>query len=78
MDVSNVIKQGPILQEKKYRHNNLGLCHYCSKSRHIAIDHRNPALLTTKKQAARTFRDNSMALISYKPLPVEKKETSLG
>ena len=29
MDVSNVIRQEPILQEEKDRRNNLGLCRYC-------------------------------------------------
>ena len=49
MDVSNVIRRGPIAQEQKDRHNNLGLCHYCGKPGYIAIDHRNPALLATKR-----------------------------
>ena len=78
MDVSNVIKQGSILQEEKDRRNNLGLCRYCGEPGHIAIDHRNSALLANKKQAAGVFTDNSMALVPYKPLSVEEKETSLG
>ena len=76
MDVANVIKRGLISQEEKDRRNNLGLYRYCDESGHIAIDHRNPALLATKKQAAGTFTGNS--LVPYKPLPVKEKETSLG
>ena len=49
MDVSNVIRQGLILQEEKDRRNNLGLCRYCGEPGDIVIDHRNPALLATKK-----------------------------
>ena len=45
---------------------------------HIAIDARNPTLLATKRQAAGAFTGNSMALVPYKPLSVEEKETSLG
>ena len=78
MDVSNVIRRGPISQEEKDRRNSLGLCRYCGEPGHIAIDHRNPALLATKRQAAGAFIGNSMALVPYKPLPVEEKETSLG
>ena len=78
MDVSNEIRRGLIWQEEKNRRNNLGPCRYCGKSGYIAIDHRNSALLATKRQAASAFTGNSMALIPYKPLPVEKKETSLG
>ena len=78
MDMSNMIRQGPILQEEKDRRNNLGLFRYCGKLRHIAIDHRNPALLATKRQATDAFTGNSIALVPYKPLPVEEKETSLG
>ena len=78
MDVSNVIRRGPISQEEKDRRNSLGLCHYCGEPGHIAIDHRNLALLATKRQAAGAFIGNSMALVIYKPLSVEEKETSLG
>ena len=78
MDVSNMIKQRPISQEEKNRRNSLGLCRYCSKPGYIAIDHQNPALLAIKRQAASAFMGNSMALIHYKPLLVEEKETSLG
>ena len=78
MNVSNVIKQGLILQKKKDGLNSLGLCRYCDKPGHIAIDHRNPALLATKRQAAGVFTGNLIALVPYKPLPVEEKETSLG
>ena len=77
IDVSIVIRRGPILQEEKDRHNSLGLCRYCGEPGHIAIDHRNPTLLDTKKQATGTFTSNSMALIPYKPLHMEEKETSL-
>ena len=68
IDVSNVIRQGPISQEEKDRCNSLGLCRYYGKSGHIAIDHRNSALLATKRQAASAFTDNSMALVLYKPI----------
>ena len=78
MDMSNVIRQGPISQEEKDRYNNLGLCHYYGKPGHIAIDHRKPALLATKKQTAGAFTGNSIVLVPYKPLLVEEKETSLG
>ena len=78
INVSNVIKRGPILQEEKDRRNNLGLYHYCGKPTHIAIDHRNPVWLATKRQAEGAFTGNSMALVPYKPLSVEEKETSLG
>ena len=58
-------------------YNNLGLCCYCGEPGHIAIDHINPALLATKRQAAGAFTDNSMALVPYKPPSIEEKETSL-
>lgn len=78
MNMFNVIRRGPILQEEKDRCNSLGICHYCDESRHIAIDHRNPALLATKRQVAGVLTGNLMALVPYKSLSVEKKETSLG
>ena len=78
MDVSNVIRQRPILQEEKDKHNSLGLCHYHDKQRDIAIDYKNPALLATKRQTAGAPTSNSMALALYKPLPIEEKEMSLG
>ena len=78
MDMSNVIKRRQISQEEKDRCNNLVLCRYCGKPGHIAIDHRNPALLATKKQVAGAFTGNSIALVSYKPLLAKEKETSLG
>ena len=78
MDVFNIIKQRPILQEEKDRRNSLSLYYYCGESGHIAIDHRNSTLLATKKQAASALTGNSIALILYKPLFVEEKETSLG
>ena len=78
MNISNVIKRGPISQEKKDRRNSLSLCHYCGEPGHIAIDHRKPALLATKRQAADALTGNSMALLLYKPFSVEEKETSLG
>ena len=78
IDVSNVIKQGPILQEEKDRRNSLGLCRYCGEAGHIVIDHTNPTLLATKKQAVGALTGNLMALVPYKPLLVEEKETSLG
>ena len=73
-----MIKQGPILQEEKDKHNSFGLCRYYGKSGHIAIYHRNPALLATKKQAADALMGNLMALVPYKPLSVEKKKDVPG
>ena len=73
-----MIKQGPILQEEKERRYSLGLCRYFGKPGHIAIDHKNPALLATKRQAASALTGNSMALVPYKSLFVEEKETFLG
>ena len=78
IDLSNMIKQGLILQEKKDRHNSLGFCHYCGKPQYIAMDHRNSTLLVTRKQATSTFTGNLMALVSYKLLFIKEKETSLG
>ena len=78
MDLSNIIRQGLILQEENDRCNNLGLSHYCSKPGHIAIDHRNPALLATKKQATDIFTGNLIALVPYKALLVKEKKTFLG
>ena len=78
IDMFNVIKQRPISQEEKDKCNSLDLCCYYAKPEHIAIDYRNPVLLATKKLAANALTDNSMALVLYKPLPVEEKETSLG
>ena len=78
MDISNIIKQKPILQKEKDRCNRLGLCRYGGEPGHIVIDHRNSAFLATKKQATSALTGNSMALIPYKPLPVEEKEISLG
>ena len=78
MDVSNVIRRGPILQKEKDRRNSLSLCHYRSEPGYITIDHKNPALLATKKQAASTLTGNSMTLVPYKPLFMEEKEISLG
>ena len=78
MDVFSVIRQRPISQKKKDRYISLGLCHYCGESGYIAIDHRNPALLATKKEAADALTGDSVVLVSYKPLPVEEKKTSLG
>lgn len=73
-----MIRQGPILQEEKDRCNNLDLCYYCGEPGHITIDHRNPTLLASKKQAAGAFTGNLMALVPYKLLFVEEKETFLG
>ena len=78
IDVFNVIRRGPILQEEKDKRNKLGLCRYCGEPRYIAIDHRNPTLLATKRQVADAFTGNSIALIPYKPLSVEERETFLG
>ena len=49
IDMSNMIRQGPILQEEKDKRNCLGLCHYYGKPGHIAINHKNPTLLVTKR-----------------------------
>lgn len=49
MDVSNIVKQGPISQVEKDRHNSLGLYYYYGKLEYIAINHKSFALLTTKK-----------------------------
>ena len=73
-----MIRQRPILQKEKDRHNSLSLYHYYVEPGHIAIGHRNPALLVTKRQATGAFTGNSMALVPYKPLFVEEKKKSLG
>lgn len=78
IDVSIAARQGPISQEKKDKRNDLGLCRYCGKLGHIAIDHKNPALLASKRQAAGTFINNSMALVPYNLSVVEGKKTSLS
>lgn len=49
INMSNVIRERLILQEKKIRYNNLGLCRYYNKPKHIAIDQKNLTLLTTQK-----------------------------
>ena len=77
MDVSSVIRRGAISQKEKNRHNSLGLYCYYGKPGHIAINHKNSALLATKKQIVNTFTSNSMALVLYKPLSMEEKETFL-
>lgn len=73
IDVSNIIKQGPILQEEKDKYNSLSLCCYCNKPEYIAINHRNSILLAIKKQAAATFIDNLIALVPYKPFFIKEK-----
>ena len=78
IDVFNVIKQRLISQEEKDGRNSLGLYRYYGEPGHIVIDHKISALLAIKKQVANAFTDNSMALVLYKPLPVEEKKTSLG
>lgn len=78
IDMSNMIKQRPLLQEEKDRYNSLSLCRYNCKLKYIAIDHKNSALLTTKKQAADTFTSNLMALIPYKPFFIKEKEIFLS
>ena len=77
IDMSNVIRREPILQEEKDRCNNLGLCRYYDKLGYIAIDYKNLVFLATKRQVAGAFIDNFMALVPYKPLFVEEKERSL-
>ena len=78
MNVSNMIRQGLISQEEKDRCNSLGLCRYYGKSGYLTINHRNPILLAIKKQAAGALMGNLMALVPYKPLPVEEKKTFMG
>ena len=78
MDVFNEIKRGPILQEEKDRHNSLHLCYYYNKPGHIAINHRNSGLLTTKRQIVDALTGNLMVLVPYKSLSVEEKKMSLG
>ena len=56
----------------------MGLCRYFGEPGHIAIDHKNSALLATKRQAAGAFTGNSMALVPDKPLPVEEKRDVPG
>lgn len=73
-----MIKQGPILHEKKDRHNNLNLCYYYGELGYIVIDYRNFLLLATKRQATSVITDNLMALISYKPLLIKEKEIFLS
>ena len=77
MDVSTAGRRGPISQAEKDRRNSLGLCRYCGEVGHIAIDHKDPALLATKRQAA-GITNHSMALVPYTPPPVEAKELSLS
>ena len=77
MDVSTIGKRGPISQEEKDRRNRLGLCRYCGEAGHIAIDHRNPELLASKRRAA-GITNHSMALVPYTPPPAEEKGSSLS
>ena len=77
MNVSTSGRRGPISQEEKDRRNNLGLCRYCGEPGHIAIDHRNPAVLATKRQAA-GISNHSMALVPYTSPVFEAKESSLS
>ena len=78
MNMSNMIKQRLILKEEKDRRNSLGLFRYYGEPAHIVIDYKNPALLATKRQVAGALMGNLMALVLYKPLSVEEKETSLS
>lgn len=78
INVSNMIRQGLILQEEKDKRNSLGFCHCYGKSRYIAIDYKNPTLLTTKKPAIDTFTGNSIVLVPYKPFPMKEKKMFLG
>lgn len=77
MDVSAAVRRGPISQEEKDRRNRLGLCRYCGEPGHIAIDHKNPATLATKRQAA-GITNHSMALVPYTSPPAEEKGSSLS
>lgn len=63
MDVFNVIRRGLILQKEKDRRNSLRLYRYCGELGYIAIDHRNPVLLATKRQATSVLKKNLMALV---------------
>lgn len=78
--MSSANKRGPLSQEEKDRRNNLGLCRYCGEAGHIAIDHKNPAVLASKRQAASTVTTNSMALVPYDPSvsASESKDSSLS
>ena len=78
MNVSNMIRQGLILQKEKDRRNSLGLYRYYGKPRHIAIDHKNLTLLASKRQTIGAFMDNSITLVPYKPLFMEENKRSLG
>ena len=51
MDVSSV-RQSPLTAEEKERRNKLGLCRYCGQPGHIAMDHKDPSTLQTKRRAA--------------------------
>ena len=75
MDVSTAVRKGPISQEEKDRRNRLGLCRYCGEPGHIAIDHKDPTLLASKRQAA-GITNNSMALVPYTPPPATERESS--
>lgn len=72
IDVLTAIYKEPISQEEKKCHNRLGLCYYWSEPGHIAIYHKNPATLATKKQAT-GITNHLMALVLYVSLIEEKK-----
>lgn len=76
MNLFNVMKQGPILHKEKDICNNRGLFRYCDELGYIVIDHRNPVWLAIKKQAPSVLTGNTIALVLYKSLCVEEKETS--
>lgn len=78
IDVSNMIRREPILQEEKNRCNSLSLCCYYGEPGHIVINHQNHVLLATKRQVVSILMKNLIALVPYKSLPMEKKKTSLG
>lgn len=73
IDVSTAVRRRPISQDKKNHRNHLGLYHYYGKPGHIAIDHKNPATLSTKRQAA-GITNYLIALVPYVP-PTEEKES---
>lgn len=77
IDISTAGCQRPISQEEKDRRNCLGLCCYCGKPGHIAIDHKEPLLLASKKQAS-NITNYFMALVPYTPSASEEKESSLS
>lgn len=76
MDVSTAVRRRPISQDEKNHRNCLGLYRYYGKPGYIAIDHKNPATLSTKRQAA-GITNHLIALVPYVP-PTEEKESFMN